>query len=50
MTNRRNPVSLPKAYEAAAVEERLYRWWESSGYFKASASTITRIIEPTVMA
>ena len=35
MTNRRNPVSLPKAYEAADIEERIYQWWESSGYFQA---------------
>lgn len=35
MTNRRKPVSLPKAYEAAGIEERIYRWWESSGYFQA---------------
>jgi valyl-tRNA synthetase len=36
MTNskpRRDP--LPKTYEAGAVEERLYQWWESSGFFKA---------------
>ena len=27
---------LPKAYEPASVEERLYQWWESSGFFKAA--------------
>jgi valyl-tRNA synthetase len=35
MTNPDAPQQLPKAYEAAEVEERLYRWWESSGFFKA---------------
>ncbi|MEK9658336.1 MAG: valine--tRNA ligase [Chloroflexota bacterium] len=32
----REPLS--KAYEAAAVEERLYRWWEESGFFKAQVN------------
>ncbi|MDA0797483.1 MAG: valine--tRNA ligase, partial [Chloroflexi bacterium] len=36
MTNQDAPQQLSKAYEAADVEERLYKWWESSGYFKAS--------------
>jgi valyl-tRNA synthetase len=36
MTNQDGPQQLSKAYEAADVEERLYTWWESSGYFKAS--------------
>ncbi len=26
--------SIPKAYEPQSVEQRLYRWWEESGYFK----------------
>ncbi len=25
---------LPKAYDFASTEQRLYAWWESSGYFK----------------
>jgi valyl-tRNA synthetase len=25
---------IPKAYEPQAVEQRLYKWWEESGYFK----------------
>src|SRR6185312_6959370 len=25
---------IPKTYEPGAVEQRLYRWWEESGYFK----------------
>jgi valyl-tRNA synthetase len=35
MTNRNARPSLPKAYVAADVEERLYQWWESSGFFQA---------------
>ncbi|HKW21996.1 MAG TPA: class I tRNA ligase family protein, partial [Ktedonobacterales bacterium] len=26
--------SIPKAYDPQTVEQRLYRWWEESGYFK----------------
>ncbi|HWH32349.1 MAG TPA: valine--tRNA ligase [Egibacteraceae bacterium] len=26
---------LPKAYEPAEVEDRLYQWWETSGFFHA---------------
>ena len=26
--------TIPKAYEPSTVEQRLYRWWEESGYFK----------------
>jgi valyl-tRNA synthetase len=26
--------SLPKTYEFHSVEQRLYQWWEKSGYFK----------------
>jgi len=36
MTNQDAPQQLAKAYEAAGVEERLYKWWESSGFFKAN--------------
>ena len=28
--------SLPKAYDPSGVERRLYEWWESSGFFRAS--------------
>ena len=35
MTNSNPLQQLPKTYEAADVEERLYAWWESSGYFQA---------------
>ena len=33
-STRRDP--LPKAYDPSSVEQRLYAWWESSGYFKAT--------------
>jgi valyl-tRNA synthetase len=26
--------TIPKAYDPQAVEQRLYRWWEESGYFR----------------
>ncbi len=25
---------LPKAYDFRGVEQRLYAWWESNGYFR----------------
>ena len=28
--------NLPKTYDFAATEQRLYQWWESAGYFKPS--------------
>jgi valyl-tRNA synthetase len=28
---------LPKVYDFKAVEERLYQWWEKSGYFKPAS-------------
>src|SRR5512135_188103 len=31
-----NNHTLPKAYDFAATEERIYEWWEQSGYFKPS--------------
>ena len=36
MTNQDASQQLSKTYEAADIEERLYKWWESSGYFKAN--------------
>ncbi len=30
----RRLAQIPKAYEPATVEQRLYRWWEENGYFK----------------
>jgi valyl-tRNA synthetase len=27
-------IEMPKAYDPHSVEERLYEWWESRGYFK----------------
>lgn len=29
-------MALPKAYDFRTTEQRLYQWWESSGYFKPS--------------
>ncbi len=29
-------TNLPKTYDFAATEQRLYSWWETSGYFKPS--------------
>lgn len=34
MTNK----ELPKTYDFAATEQRLYKWWEESGYFQPSQS------------
>ncbi len=28
------PTEMPKAYDPKQVEERLYEWWKSRGYFK----------------
>src|SRR5574341_1913102 len=28
--------NLPKAYDFKSVEQRVYAWWEKSGYFKPS--------------
>jgi len=28
---------MPKAYDFARTEERLYRWWEENGWFKPEA-------------
>jgi valyl-tRNA synthetase len=30
-------TNLPKAYDFAATEKRLYEWWEKSGFFKPSS-------------
>src|SRR5512146_2542648 len=29
-------TNLPKTYDFAATEQRLYQWWESAGFFKPS--------------
>jgi valyl-tRNA synthetase len=36
MTNQasQRPAEMAKAYEAQQVEQRLYEWWEESGFFK----------------
>ncbi len=28
------PISLPKNYDPSKVEDRIYTWWESKGYFE----------------
>ena len=28
--------SLPKAYDFKSTEQRIYYWWEKSGFFKPS--------------
>jgi valyl-tRNA synthetase len=33
---------IPKTYEPQAVEQRLYRWWEESGYFKPAGDPARR--------
>ena len=46
-TSAREP--LPKTYDPSAVEERLYAWWESSGFFRAERDPAKRpftIIQP----
>jgi valyl-tRNA synthetase len=30
-------IEMPKAYDFAATEERLYQWWEENGWFKPEA-------------
>ncbi len=36
------PASLSKSYDASDVEERLYKWWESSGFFSADPDPARR--------
>ena len=50
MTSKLPPRQLPKAYNPLDVEERLYAWWESSGFFApradAGARPFTIIMPP----
>lgn len=32
-------IQIPKTYEPADVESRLYRWWEESGWFRADSAS-----------
>ena len=32
-------ASLPKAYDFRSVEQRLYAWWEASGFFRPRTDT-----------
>jgi valyl-tRNA synthetase len=38
---------MPKAYEAQAVEEELYAWWENNGYFKPEKQEELGQVDPT---
>ncbi len=40
-------TSLPKTYDFAAVENRLYEWWEKSGFFKPSNDPHQPGFDPT---
>ena len=32
-------IEIPKAYDPSDVEERLYKWWEKEGYFRADVGS-----------
>jgi valyl-tRNA synthetase len=36
MNDRPDAMQMPAAYEPSEVEERIYRWWEESGFFRPS--------------
>jgi valyl-tRNA synthetase len=38
---------LPKTYDFASIEERIYQWWESSGFFKPSNDPNRPDFDPT---
>ena len=40
--------TLPKAYDFAATEQRLYKWWEENGYFKPSNDPHKPGFDPSV--
>ena len=39
--------TLPKTYDFSSVEERIYAWWEKSGYFKPSNDPNKAGFDPT---
>ncbi|HEX6289259.1 MAG TPA: valine--tRNA ligase [Herpetosiphonaceae bacterium] len=43
-------ADLSKAYEAQQIERDIYRWWESSGYFKPRATDENRGRPPFVIS
>ncbi|NMC53609.1 MAG: valine--tRNA ligase [Chloroflexi bacterium] len=40
-------VELPKTYDFAATEQRLYAWWEKSGFFKPANDPSAPDFDPT---
>ena len=40
-------VSLPKTYDFADTEQRLYEWWEKTGYFKPANDPQSPDFDPT---
>ncbi|MFQ5408760.1 MAG: class I tRNA ligase family protein, partial [Anaerolineales bacterium] len=40
--------NLPKKYDFAATEERLYKWWEARGYFRPSNDPSAPGFDPSV--
>ena len=34
-----NSFDMPKTYDFAAAEQRLYAWWEAQGWFKPELET-----------
>ena len=39
--------NLPKTYDFKSVEQRIYAWWEQSGYFKPPMIPISQVsIQP----
>ncbi|HMN62669.1 MAG TPA: class I tRNA ligase family protein [Anaerolinea sp.] len=40
--------TLPKTYDFSSVEERIYEWWEKSGYFKPSNDPQSTGFDPSI--
>ncbi len=40
--------TLPKTYDFSSVEERIYEWWEKSGYFKPSNEPKAAGFDPSI--
>jgi valyl-tRNA synthetase len=40
--------SLPKTYDFISTEERIYAWWESSGYFKPKNDPNIQDFDPAI--
>ena len=39
MVNQQSLMELPKSYSPKSVEDRLYEWWDSNGFFKPESQT-----------